>query len=148
MGEDFCRQDRVWDYVILDEVEKTLTVSFIDKYSYIAAFNMIPFYQGHVIKNTNTKTSRTLHDIRAQHKLLLTGTPIQNNLMEFYNLMTWSNPNWLGSKSSFKIRYNDPIVAAQDPHVRVIELRIHYLFETIDSIRRPQSSEKSVKLPP
>ena len=52
-----------WDYVILDE--------------------------GHTIKNPNTKISRAMHSIKSNHRLILTGTPIQNTLNEFYALVDW-----------------------------------------------------------
>lgn len=52
-----------WDYVILDE--------------------------GHTIKNPNTKISKAMHAIKSNHRLILTGTPIQNNLNEFYALVDW-----------------------------------------------------------
>lgn len=51
MIEDFCIDDedrpRSWDYVVLDE--------------------------GHIIKNPSTKLSKAVHQIRAKHKLILTG---------------------------------------------------------------------------
>lgn len=50
-----------WDYVILDE--------------------------GHSIKNPSTKISKAVHRLQSTHRLLLTGTPIQNQLAEFWALM-------------------------------------------------------------
>ena len=47
-------------------------------------------YVGHCIKNPATKLSKALHAIPSKHKLVLTGTPIQNNLNEFYQLISYA----------------------------------------------------------
>jgi hypothetical protein len=53
-----------WDYVILDE--------------------------GHKIKNPSTQMNKAAHSVPTNHRLLVTGTPIQNNLRELWGLMDWA----------------------------------------------------------
>jgi SNF2 family DNA or RNA helicase len=43
----------------------------------------------------------------------LTGTPIQNNLMELWCLLDWTNPNCLGSAASFEEKWVRPILEGQ-----------------------------------
>ena len=52
------------------------------------------------------------------YRLILTGTPIQNNLIEFWALVNWATSgNMLGTKANFKAQYVDPILAGQEPKV-------------------------------
>ncbi|KAL5330229.1 hypothetical protein ACEPPN_003754 [Leptodophora sp. 'Broadleaf-Isolate-01'] len=56
----------VWRYVVLDE--------------------------GHTVKNHASLTSKALHGIKAEYRLILTGTPLQNNLSELWSLLHWLYP--------------------------------------------------------
>jgi SNF2 family DNA or RNA helicase len=72
--------------------------------------------EGHIIKNPRTKISKAMHQTRSPHRLILTGTPIQNNLAEFYSLIDWvTQGRLLGSLSSFAARFSNPITTGQDP---------------------------------
>jgi len=49
--------------------------------------------------------------LSARHRLILSGTPIQNNMMELHALVSWiSNGHLLGCKASFKLNFADPIM--------------------------------------
>ena len=62
--------------------------------------------EGHRMKNAGgTKTSSALSHCVAMRRLVLTGTPIQNNPDELYALIQFVSPNYLGSLSDFKARY-------------------------------------------
>lgn len=65
--------------------------------------------EGHKIKNKDTKISKYLRSFNIKHKLVLTGTPIQNNLGELWALMNFVNPGLLGPYSIFKDEYEIPI---------------------------------------
>lgn len=59
--------------------------------------------EGHRLKNTSgTKILSSLTSLQCNARLLLTGTPIQNNLSEFYNVANFVLPGVLGSLSSFR----------------------------------------------
>ena len=45
---------------------------------------------GHTMKNPNTKLSKAMHDLRSHHRLLLTGTAVQNRLKELWVLLDWA----------------------------------------------------------
>lgn len=55
---------------------------------------------------------------------MITGTPIQNDLQEFYALIDFVNPNILGSYNEYKKTYETPILASQQPNASewVLEL--------------------------
>jgi TATA-binding protein-associated factor len=70
--------------------------------------------EGHVIKNAKTKLTKSVKCIRAQHRLILSGTPIQNNVLELWSLFDFLMPGFLGSESSFNDRFSKPILSNRD----------------------------------
>ncbi|KIY66070.1 SNF2 chromatin remodeling protein [Cylindrobasidium torrendii FP15055 ss-10] len=70
--------------------------------------------EGHIIKNPKTKLTKAIKCIKAQHRLLLSGTPIQNNVLELWSLFDFLMPGFLGSESSFNERFSKPILANRD----------------------------------
>ncbi|KFQ39294.1 DNA excision repair protein ERCC-6-like, partial [Mesitornis unicolor] len=82
-------QEFVWDYVILDEAHK--------------------------IKCPSNKTTKCVHAITAKHRLLLTGTPVQNNLREMWSLFDFAcQGSLLGTAKTFKMEYENPITRARE----------------------------------
>ncbi len=61
------------------------------------------------IKNSDTKVFKAIQGIKAQHKLCMTGTPIENSLSDLWSQMQFINPNILGSLANFKETYQIPI---------------------------------------
>ncbi|MGV8137808.1 MAG: DEAD/DEAH box helicase [Mangrovibacterium sp.] len=68
--------------------------------------------EAHAIKNVHTKSSKAAMHIQSGFKLTLTGTPVQNNLGELWNLFNFCNPGLLGSFPHFTERFvkNDSAV--------------------------------------
>ncbi len=69
------------------------------------------------IKNKNSQTFKAIHDIKAQHKISLSGTPIENSLSDLWSQMQFINPNILGSFSHFSKYFKYGIEKKQDPIV-------------------------------
>ncbi|XP_018335221.1 TATA-binding protein-associated factor 172 [Agrilus planipennis] len=78
-----------WNYVILDE--------------------------GHIIKNGKTRTSIAIKNLVSNHRLILSGTPIQNNVLELWSLFDFLMPGFLGTEKQFNAKYSKPILASRDP---------------------------------
>ncbi|KAI0059098.1 hypothetical protein BV25DRAFT_1901802 [Artomyces pyxidatus] len=70
--------------------------------------------EGHVIKNAKTKLTKAVKCIRANHRLILSGTPIQNNVLELWSLFDFLMPGFLGSEASFNERFGKPILSNRD----------------------------------
>lgn len=70
--------------------------------------------EAHTIKNANTKMSKAAMQLKAQRKVILTGTPIQNHLSELWNLFQFINPGLLGSAEQFKQKFIQPIEGYND----------------------------------
>ena len=72
-------------------------------------WNIICLDEAHTIKNRQTKMSQAAMSLQSAHRLMLTGTPIQNNLSELWNLFQFLNPGLLGSYEQFTKRFIQPI---------------------------------------
>ncbi len=70
--------------------------------------------EGHIIKNAKTKLATAVKQIKAQHRLLLSGTPIQNNVLELWSLFDFLMPGFLGSDRAFNDRFSKPILADRE----------------------------------
>uniref|UniRef100_A0A8B9HDM0 DNA excision repair protein ERCC-6-like n=1 Tax=Astyanax mexicanus TaxID=7994 RepID=A0A8B9HDM0_ASTMX len=85
----YQHQEFRWDYVILDEAHK--------------------------IKTSSTKTAKSAHAIPARNRVLLTGTPVQNNLREMWALFDFACQGaLLGTAKTFKTEYENPITRARE----------------------------------
>uniref|UniRef100_W5L7X1 DNA helicase n=1 Tax=Astyanax mexicanus TaxID=7994 RepID=W5L7X1_ASTMX len=62
--------------------------------------NYAVFDEGHMLKNMNSLRYRHLMSINAEHRLLLTGTPLQNNLLELISLLNFIMPSMFSSSTS------------------------------------------------
>lgn len=80
------------------------------------SFDLVICDEGHRLKNSNIQTTKLLVEINCKRRILLSGTPIQNDLQEFYTLVNFVNPEILGSSTEYKRYYEDPITASQCPH--------------------------------
>eukprot|EP00775_Hariotina_reticulata_P011378 gene11378-11527_t len=71
--------------------------------------------EGHRLKSTGgNKTITALLEMDCTRRIVLTGTPVQNNLDEFYALLSFACPGILGSPSVFRRVYGDPITRSRD----------------------------------
>lgn len=61
--------------------------------------------EGHNIKNPSAKRTKAIKAIQGQHKLALTGTPIQNKLEELWSLFDFAMPGFLGTRKGFRDKY-------------------------------------------
>ncbi|PHH91025.1 hypothetical protein CDD83_1918 [Cordyceps sp. RAO-2017] len=90
---DVCRNDTDilekfnWNYMVLDE--------------------------GHLIKNPKAKITQAVKRFLSNHRLILTGTPIQNNVLELWSLFDFLMPGFLGAEKVFLDRFAKPIAASR-----------------------------------
>ncbi|KDQ06750.1 hypothetical protein BOTBODRAFT_39402 [Botryobasidium botryosum FD-172 SS1] len=70
--------------------------------------------EGHTIKNAKTKLTKAVKTIQAHHRLILSGTPIQNNVLELWSLFDFLMPGFLGTEHTFNERFSKPILSTRD----------------------------------
>ncbi|KAF7457390.1 Chromodomain-helicase-DNA-binding protein 2 [Cryptosporidium felis] len=63
--------------------------------------------EAHQLKNRDSKRFKELHDFATMYRLLLSGTPLHNNLEELWSLLHFINPDKFLSYSEFRLRYPD-----------------------------------------
>ncbi|KAF3969894.1 hypothetical protein CMV_006353 [Castanea mollissima] len=97
--EDEDSEDSVtWDYMILDE--------------------------GHLIKNPSTQRAKSLLEIPSAHRIIISGTPLQNNLKELWALFNFCCPELLGDKKWFKEKFEYAILRGNEKKATDREKRI------------------------
>ncbi|XP_007955751.1 DNA excision repair protein ERCC-6-like [Orycteropus afer afer] len=128
-------QEFVWDYVILDEAHK--------------------------IKSSSTKSAICARAIPAKNRILLTGTPIQNNLQELWSLFDFAcQGSLLGTLKTFKMEYENPITKAREkdatPGEKALGFKIsenlmaiikpYFLRRTKEDVQKKKSSDSDIRL--
>ena len=79
------------------------------------------------IKNPNTEQTKAIKSVNASTKIALTGTPIENRLMDYWSIFDFVNKGYLSTKDDFKRNYVMPIEKLEDPEV----------LENLKTIARP-----------
>ncbi|KAF7937173.1 uncharacterized protein EAE98_001487 [Botrytis deweyae] len=69
--------------------------------------------EGHLIKNPRAKTTVAVKRLLSNHRLILSGTPIQNNVLELWSLFDFLMPGFLGAEKVFLDRFAKPIAASR-----------------------------------
>ncbi|KAG0203509.1 DNA-dependent ATPase protein rad54 [Mortierella sp. GBA30] len=70
--------------------------------------------EGHRLKNSGSQTFVALNELNVQRRVILSGTPIQNDLSEYFSLLNFANPGLLGSTTEFRKNYELPILRGRD----------------------------------
>ena len=71
--------------------------------------------EAHRIKNAQSKTAIALTQLSTERRVLLTGTPVQNDLTEFYTMVEFCAPSLLGTLAAFRNTFETPIAQGSDP---------------------------------
>lgn len=124
-------------YGLLVREEKDLTETH---------WNVVCLDEAHTIKNRSTKMSQATMCLRADTRIALTGTPLQNYLSELWNLFQFINPGLLGSFEMFSHDFITPIESGHNKERQVLLRKILQPFllrrtkaEVIDEL--PEKTE-------
>ncbi|KAK9500480.1 hypothetical protein O3M35_001737 [Rhynocoris fuscipes] len=102
-------QDRIlekkWHYVILDE--------------------------GHKIRNPNAQVTIVAKQFNTPHRLILSGSPLQNNLRELWSLFDFIYPGKLGTLHAFTTKFQSPILQGGYTNASKFQVRLAYKFALI-----------------
>ncbi|KAM9440693.1 ATRX chromatin remodeler, like [Clarias gariepinus] len=110
--------------------------------------------EGHVLKNETTGICKAMRSIRTRRRIVLTGTPLQNNLSEYHCMVSFVKQNLLGSLREFRNRFINPIQNGQcadstPSDVRLMKKRVHVLHALLAGcVQRQDYSVLTSFLPP
>jgi len=78
--------------------------SYLSRHSNNNVCDLLICDEAHKLKNADSGLAKSLNMLPARKRILLSGTPMQNELTEFFNMVNFCNPNVLGTNSEFKKR--------------------------------------------
>ncbi|XP_031705575.1 helicase ARIP4 [Anarrhichthys ocellatus] len=93
--------------------------------------------EGHRIKNYHASTSQALKNIRSRRRVVLTGYPLQNNLIEYWCMVDFVRPDFLGTRQEFSNMFERPILNGQcvdstPQDGRLMRYRSHVLHSLLE----------------
>ncbi|UYZ65234.1 SNF2-related protein [Hymenobacter weizhouensis] len=77
-------------------------------------FDYVILDESQAIKNPGSTTSQAVRGLHSRHRLILTGTPVENSTMDLWSQMSFINPGLLGSQSFFRKEFLKPIEKGKD----------------------------------
>ena len=87
-------------------------------------WGMVVFDEAQNIKNPNAQQTRAAKGLKADFKLIATGTPVENSLKDFWCLMDTACPGHLSHYQSFREAYVRPILRAAGDEIEEVRARI------------------------
>ncbi|MCL5099069.1 MAG: SNF2 family helicase [Candidatus Omnitrophica bacterium] len=89
-------------------------------------FDTVILDEAQHIKNRQTQSAQAVKAVRARHRFVLTGTPLENSVLDLWSIFDFLMPGYLGAARDFRERYEIPIMrdknaAAQDRLARRIK---------------------------
>ncbi len=106
-------------------------------------FHYVILDESQMIKNPDSKTTKAIKKLISYHRLSLTGTPIENTIMDIWSQMSFLNPGLLGNETFFKKFYVSPIEKEQNEERSEKLRKIIYPF-----ILRRKKEQVEKELPP
>lgn len=88
----------------LDEIQHAMV-----KEALLKRANLVVADEAHKFKGRKTKINEAVNWITTKSRIALTGSPLNNNLEEYYTMIDWIAPNYLGQYFEFKATYEEPI---------------------------------------
>ncbi|XP_053669923.1 transcriptional regulator ATRX homolog [Anopheles nili] len=134
---------------IRKKVRESLQTSLIDP-----GPELIVCDEGHLLKNEKTSLSQMVNRITTMRRIVLTGTPIQNNMKEYYCMVQFVKPKLLGTYTEYMNRFVNPITNGQytdsTPYdIQLMRKRAHVLHKLLDGcVQRRDYAVLAPFLPP
>ncbi|KAJ2913251.1 hypothetical protein MD484_g7183, partial [Candolleomyces efflorescens] len=92
--------------------------------SAVPPIDLIVCDEGHRLKSANNKTAAMFQSLRTRRRIILSGTPIQNDLSEFHAMTEFCNPGLLDEYATFRRVFENPILKSRAPGATTKEIEI------------------------
>jgi len=80
-------------------------------------FSLVVLDEAQHIKNRSSQNAQSTKALRTKHRLILTGTPLENSVLDLWSLYDFLLPGYLGTATEFKERYETPLTKEVSPKV-------------------------------
>jgi DNA repair and recombination protein RAD54B len=80
-----------------------------------AGIDIVVADEGHRLKTAQNKSAQAIRSLNTPMRIILSGTPMQNDLSEFYEMVDFVNPGLLGTANTFKKEFEGPILKSRQP---------------------------------
>ncbi|NME72337.1 DEAD/DEAH box helicase [Flammeovirga aprica] len=104
------KEFKKYDAVIMTYAMVRMDVEHLKKIK----FHYVILDESQAIKNPLAQTSKAVKLLKAQNRIVITGTPVENNTFDLFSQMDFLNPGMLGTVKSFKEQYADQIDKHRD----------------------------------
>lgn len=105
--------------------------------------------EAHRLKNEKSKLYTACLEIKTQNRIGLTGTIMQNKIMELFNLFDWVTPGALGTREHFREFYDEPLKHGQrstapERFVRIADERKQHLVSVLRKYLLRRTKEETI----
>ncbi len=128
-----------WDIVLTTYGTLLRDIGSLRRYR----FHYVILDESQAIKNPISKSAKAARLLEAEHRLALTGTPVENNTLELWSQFAYLNPGLLGSLDFFRREFANPIESQGDEAAAATLRRLVYPF-----ILRRTKAQVAPELPP
>ncbi|KAJ6649538.1 Transcriptional regulator ATRX like, partial [Pseudolycoriella hygida] len=137
----------------ISQAEMERIKKYVDEYLLKPGADLVVCDEGHVIKNRKSTTSLAVNKVSTKRRIILTGTPIQNNLKEYYSMVNFIKPSFLGTEKEFANLYENPIKEGQhkdsnSQQIRIMKQRSYVLHKKLSKfVQRREAALLKTFLP-
>lgn len=128
-----------YDVVITIYGRMLRDIEILHKYK----FHHVILDESQAIKNPLAKSAKAARLLNAEHRIVMTGTPVENNTFELWSQFAFLNPGLLGSIDYFKSQFANPIESAGDEKAAELLRKLVYPF-----ILQHTKEQVALELPP
>ncbi|KAK4137375.1 hypothetical protein BT67DRAFT_414610 [Trichocladium antarcticum] len=99
--------------------------------------NLVIGDEAHMMKNPDSQRHQATANFKTMNRIAMTGSPLTNNVMDYYAMINWVAPNYLADITEFRERFGNPIkeglYADSEPHQKSkARKRLQVLKKTVD----------------
>ncbi|KAM3725944.1 TATA-binding protein-associated factor [Dirofilaria immitis] len=121
--EEGCREKKL----LMDNSQKVTVISY-NTVRFCTYVQDVEWYymildEGHMIRNPTTQLFKTLTNIKAQNRLILSGTPVQNTPADLWALFQFLMPGYLGTMKQFKLAFLNAINGSRNINASAQEIK-------------------------
>jgi superfamily II DNA or RNA helicase len=116
----FLTQLDEYDVIITSYALARLDAQQLERYN----FRALILDEAQNAKNPSSQIAKVVRGLRAQHRLALTGTPVENSLRDLWSIFAFCEPGLLGTEASFRRRFENPISDGDERAARALRSRL------------------------